>query len=68
MKRTILKVTFLISLVFILGTVGALEYGSISCTQAIIQGLVGVIVLAASAHALHVDDEHYWRCDDEEDM
>lgn len=68
MKRKILGIMFFLSLAFLLGTVGALDCGNISCKQAIIQGLIGAIVLAASTYLLWLDEERYPRYNDEEDM
>lgn len=52
MKDKIVKLVMLLSLVFIVGTLGACDNNTISFKQAVIQAIIGVAI-AVTAYYIH---------------
>ena len=66
MRDAIMTVIGILGFVFILGSVGACEYGDISCLSLIIRSLITFAVMFISTVILYYDDvweavKQYWR-------
>ena len=66
MRDFIMAVIGLLGFLFILGSVGACEYGDISCASLIIRSLITFAVMFISTVILYYDDvweavKKYWR-------
>ena len=66
MRDAIMAVIGILGFVFILGSVGACEYGDISCASLIIRSLITFAVMFISTVILYYDDvweavKKYWR-------
>ena len=66
MRDAIMAVIGILGFVFILGCVGACEYGDISCLSLIIRSLITFAVVFVSTVILYYDDvweavKQYWR-------
>ena len=67
MKRTFFGIIFVVSIVFILGTLGAYDHDVIGTAQMWVQLIIGAIALAISAKIVYLEDERYGE-DDRKDM
>ena len=56
MRDTIMAIIGILGFLFILGSVGACEYGDISCTSLIIRSLITFAVMFISTVILYYDD------------
>ena len=66
MRDAIMAVIGILGFLFILGSVGACEYGDISCASLIIRSLITFAVMFISTVILYYDDvweavKQYWR-------
>ena len=66
MRDAIMAVIGILGFVFILGSVGACEYGDISCLSLIIRSIITFAVIFISTVILYYDDvweavKHEWR-------
>ena len=66
MRDAIMAVIGILGFLFILGSVGACEYGDISCASLIIRSLITFAVMFISTVILYYDDvweavKKYWR-------
>ena len=66
MRDAIMAVIGILGFVFILGSVGACEYGDISCLSLIIRSIITFAVIFISTVILYYDDvweavKKYWR-------
>ena len=66
MKNIIMVVIISLAFIFLLGSVGACEYGDISCLSLIIRSLITFAVMFISTVILYYDDiweavKHEWR-------
>ena len=66
MRDTIMAIIGILGFLFILGSVGACEYGDISCASLIIRSLITFAVVFVSTIILYYDDiweavKHEWR-------
>ena len=66
MRDAIMAVIGILGFLFILGSVGACEYGDISCLSLIIRSLITFAVMFISTVILYYDDvweavKKYWR-------
>lgn len=59
MKRTIATIIFVLSIIFVLGTLGAYDHDSIGTVQMWIQLISGGIVLAVSAYMIRLEDDRH---------
>ena len=67
MKKTIFGIILYVSIVFILGTLGAYDHDVIGTVQMWIQLIIGAIALVVSAQIVYLEDERYGE-DDRKDM
>lgn len=67
MKKTIFGIILFVSIVFILGTLGAYDHDVIGIVQMWIQLIIGAIALVVSAQIVYLEDERYGE-DDRKDM
>ena len=65
MKIKAYKGLFVVSLILLLGTAGALDFGSITLLQSVVQGLIFASLLFFSKHMLEVE---YDREDQREEL
>ena len=66
MRDAIMAIIGILGFVFILGSVGACEYGDISCLSLIIRSIITFAVIFISTVILYYDDvreavKKYWR-------
>ena len=66
MKTVIMVLIISLAFIFLLGSVGACEYGDISCLSLIIRSLITFAVVFISTVILYYDDvweavKQYWR-------
>ena len=66
MRDAIMAIIGILGFLFILGSVGACEYGDISCASLIIRSLITFAVMFISTVILYYDDvweavKKYWR-------
>ena len=59
MKRTIATIIFVLSIIFVLGTLGAYDHDTIGTGQMWIQLIIGGIALAVSAYIIWMEDDRY---------
>lgn len=67
MKKTIFGIILFVSIVFILGTLGAYDHDVIRTSQMWIQLIIGAIALVVSAQIVYLEDRRYGE-DDRKDM
>lgn len=66
MKETVLMIIWVIGFFFLAGSVGACEYGDISCSTLIIRAVIAFAVLALATIILDFEEireavKEYWR-------